>query len=344
MRDPSSLDTILYAKVLGSGGGGSSDAVLYTPQTLTGEQKAQARANIGATDASTSIPDDVKVALLNCFEHVAWTDDQGQTYYDALEAALYPLDHITAVYVQSGTVYDTDSLDSLKADLTVTAYYEGGNTATIAAANYTLSGTLTVGTSTITVSYGGKTATFNVTVTESPLLYALDSETAFNGTSDAIDTGVYPYDSSEYESVTILLEFMPLNVENSTTKQVLCAFDSNNKGLAINIASSKMYGGGLNYDNRVTVANNKKYRSAQSITFATRYLRTQFYNVTDGNSIADGNITSSVDYLNDRTVMLGFDRANQKYWQGTIYRAYIRKGLLASEQITAWLENGTTPR
>lgn len=71
---------------------------------------------------------------------------------------------ITAVYTQSGTVYDTDSLDSLKADLVVTANYAGGTSETVPSSNYTLSGTLTEGTSTITVSYAGLTTTFNVTV------------------------------------------------------------------------------------------------------------------------------------------------------------------------------------
>ena len=74
---------------------------------------------------------------------------------------------ISAVYTQSGTVHETDSLDSLKADLVVTATFSDSTTGVIDAADYTLSGTLTVGTSTITVSYGGKTATFNVTVTQS---------------------------------------------------------------------------------------------------------------------------------------------------------------------------------
>lgn len=73
---------------------------------------------------------------------------------------------ITAVYTQSGTVYDTDSLDSLKADLVVTANYSGGTTATVPSTDYTLSGTLAVGTSTITVSYAGLTDTFSVTVSE----------------------------------------------------------------------------------------------------------------------------------------------------------------------------------
>ena len=72
---------------------------------------------------------------------------------------------ISALYTQSGTVYDTDSLDSLKSDLVVTATYVDQSTYTVPSAEYTLSGTLTAGTSTITVSYGGKTTTFTVTVT-----------------------------------------------------------------------------------------------------------------------------------------------------------------------------------
>lgn len=75
------------------------------------------------------------------------------------------LSSISAVYTQSGTVYDTDTLDSLKSDLVVTATYSDSSTSTVASTDYTLSGTLTTGTSTITVSYGGKTTTFSVTVT-----------------------------------------------------------------------------------------------------------------------------------------------------------------------------------
>lgn len=71
---------------------------------------------------------------------------------------------ISAVYTQSGYVYTTDTLDSLKSDLAVTAHYSDSSTSTVASADYTLSGTLTEGTSTITVSYDGKTTTFNVTV------------------------------------------------------------------------------------------------------------------------------------------------------------------------------------
>lgn len=115
------------------------------------------------------ISNEAKQALLACFQNVAWINASGQTYYDALESALYPpvnLVYISAVYTQSGTIYTSDSLDDLKADLVVTAHYSDSTTETVS--NYLLSGTLTVGTSTITVSYGGKTTTFTVTVTGIP--------------------------------------------------------------------------------------------------------------------------------------------------------------------------------
>lgn len=110
---------------------------------------------------------EVKSALMAIFDHIGglYTDANGRTYIEALRSALYPpanLSYITAVYTQSGTVYDTDTLDSLKADLVVTAHYSDSTTEVVTA--YTLSGTLTEGTSTITVAYGGKTTTFTVTV------------------------------------------------------------------------------------------------------------------------------------------------------------------------------------
>lgn len=114
------------------------------------------------------LSEEIKQALLDCFENVAWINDQGQTYYDALYAALYPpvdVLSISAVFTQgSAVIYDTDDLDTLKQYLVVTATMTDSTTQTVT--NYTLSGALTVGTSTITVSYSGKTTTFNVTVSE----------------------------------------------------------------------------------------------------------------------------------------------------------------------------------
>lgn len=113
------------------------------------------------------LTNEAKQALLTLLAHVAYTDDQGQTYLDALEAALYPpadLVSISAVFNQGqNVIYNTDSLDTLKQYLTVTAHMSDGTSNTVT--TYTLSGTLTEGTSTIVASYGGKTTTFAVTVT-----------------------------------------------------------------------------------------------------------------------------------------------------------------------------------
>lgn len=107
-----------------------------------------------------------KQALLNCFQHVAWIDEHGQDYYDALYDALYNIPvSITATFVQgSNVIYNTDPLSVLRQYLVVRATYEDETVQTVTA--YTLSGTLTVGTSTITAAYKGKTATFDVTVTQ----------------------------------------------------------------------------------------------------------------------------------------------------------------------------------
>ena len=117
----------------------------------------------------SGLTEGVKAALLQLAQKVAYIDDDGQDYYDDLYNALYPpadLVSISAVYTQSGTVYDTNSLESLKSDLVVTAHKSDSTTQTVT--NYTLSGTLTAGTSTITVTYGGKSTTFNVTVSRDP--------------------------------------------------------------------------------------------------------------------------------------------------------------------------------
>lgn len=118
------------------------------------------------------ISEQVKQTLLECFRNVAWVDEHGQEYVDALRNALYPpayLVSISAVYTQSGTIYPTDSLDDLKDDLVVTATYSDG--IEVIAPTYALSGELMVGESIITVSYGGKITTFTVEVTRVPNTY-----------------------------------------------------------------------------------------------------------------------------------------------------------------------------
>ena len=119
-------------------------------------------------ESGVGISDDLKQALLQLASKVAYIDDDGQDYYDDLYDALYPpttLQSISAVYTQSGTIYDTATLASLKSNLVVTAHYDTAPDEVLSSNDYSLSGTLEAGTSTITVIYYNKTTTFTVTVT-----------------------------------------------------------------------------------------------------------------------------------------------------------------------------------
>ena len=115
---------------------------------------------------SAGLSEDAKTALLACFRHVAWIDGHGQNYYDALESALlsgtYP--KIVADF-NSGinVIYTDDELSTLKQYLTVKHYANASDSGTIIPANnYTLTGTLTAGTSTIIVSYNDLTTAFTI--------------------------------------------------------------------------------------------------------------------------------------------------------------------------------------
>ncbi len=149
----------------------------------------------GQQPGGGGLSEEVKVALLQLFEHVAYADDDGQTYYDALYNALYPpasLSSISAVFNQGGaTITTNDSLDVLRQYLTVTAHYTDSTSEVVN--DYVLSGSLTAGTSTITATYGGKSDTFSVTVTSITMIADWDFSTSLvdsvNGHTFTTDSG-----------------------------------------------------------------------------------------------------------------------------------------------------------
>lgn len=150
----------------------------------------------GGGGGGGSITPEIKTALLAAFSKVAWVDENGQDYYDTLLNALYTpadLSSVSAVY-SGGTVPTSTALDDLKADLVVTAHWSDQSTSTVGADYYTLSGTLVEGTSTITVTYLGKTTTFNVTATASiyPLTLTDASDYVGFGSYDATKNTLTP--------------------------------------------------------------------------------------------------------------------------------------------------------
>ena len=109
--------------------------------------------------------EDFKQALLGIVSNVLIKPGvEGQDLYDALYASLYPtieINVLTASYSPAGAVHDTDSLDSLRPKLTVTAYFSDNTSKVVT--NYTLSGSLTAGTSMILVSYGSASTLVAIT-------------------------------------------------------------------------------------------------------------------------------------------------------------------------------------
>lgn len=145
------------------------------------------------------IPYAVKDALITLFEHAAYIDGQGQTYLNNLKRAfalVKSLVSIEAVLDTGGAeITDSDTLGTLRQYLTVTATYDDGSTATVT--DYTLSGALEIGTSTIVVTYGGASDTVEVEVTGTKVLLSIgavfdDSETIYD-TDDPTLEGLRQY-------------------------------------------------------------------------------------------------------------------------------------------------------
>lgn len=210
--------------------------------SASAEESAQEAQEIADSIAGKGLTEAIKQALLQLAQKVAYIDDQGQTYYNALYNALYPpanLVSISAVFTQGDhTIYDTDELDTLKQYLVVTAAYDDQTMQTVT--GYTLSGTLAEGTSVITVSYGGKTATFNVTVTH---------DTKPNYNLDALD-GVQWIDDYKYNDSTGVLE--PYTGEHVTEKftaqDCLYRFQAGSADKYVRIYVWKANGSFLRYD------------------------------------------------------------------------------------------------
>ena len=166
---------------------------------------------------------------------------------------------IAAVYTQSGTVYTNDSLDTLKADLVVTATYSDSSTATVPSSEYVLSGTLTEGTSTITVTYEGATTTFAVTVTAAPRVYLYN----WDFTESLIDS------VSSAEAVTAAADGVSLPTRDSS-------------GLSFNAATQRVYLGTINMPGKTIEVDVANFEFKGSTSHHIRFIMNAQYTTTTG--------------------------------------------------------------
>ncbi len=180
---------------------------------------------------------EAKAAILACFRGVAWRSDvDSAALYSALDTALNPpanLSSISAVYTQSGSVYIMDSLDLLRSDLVVTAHYSDETSEVVD--GYTLSGSLAeVGTSTITVTYGGKTTTFTVTVTSewtyvwdltNSLTDSVSGVTAVASAGTGVDAPTITSNGLVFNAATQRLSLGNINLDGKTIELDILSFD-----------------------------------------------------------------------------------------------------------------------
>lgn len=134
---------------------------------------------------------------------------------------------LTAVFNQgTAVIYETDSLETLRQYLTVTASYSTGSSAVVS--GYTLSGTLTEGTSTITASFGGETATFSVTVTA--LVIPNGSFTFDDGSSVTVHNNhVQIFLKTHVHAASTGGRFVNLSSLNSNTSSIFTNANVNNQ-------------------------------------------------------------------------------------------------------------------
>ena len=131
---------------------------------------------------------------------------QGKTTTFNVTVNAATLTGITVNYT-GGTVAAGTTLEQLTG-ITVTANYSDSSTSTVPSSGYSLSGTLTPGqTNTITVSYSGKTATFEVTVeaevVEETENYTLKFWEPTGQSADPVATGVQTFGENQtYTTVT----------------------------------------------------------------------------------------------------------------------------------------------
>lgn len=261
------------------------------------------------------------------------------------------LSSISAVYTQSGIVYDTDSLDDLKADLVVTATWSDSSTSTVASTDYTLSGTLTTGTSTITVSYGGKTTTFTVTVTEVPL-YELTEPYTFTAVNSRINTGLKLLETDR--DFTLICEFTNGNV-SASAYLIHCLYEASPYyGFALQTGT---YGGDGDYyyisgpNSQIEGNTVTPLPKTQGVTnkVVIRHLTDGDLWKVDGTTA--GTRVSQTSFVANKTVsgvdsplVIGAKRTTSgsynTYWQGTVSSLVVYDGAFSDSMVDSIL--GTT--
>lgn len=207
---------------------------------------------------------------------------------------------------------------------------------------------LTAGSTDITATVGGKTATYALTVPEAmvedeTLVYSLPEETVFDPSAEKyIDTGVKMFESIEEKpSWTILMEVQyGENVDTSSTYCLAHCMEESSPWPGLSIASwadgslgVNVYGGKSQLSTMAKLkAQKRKLALKLEGTTGTRW------------NVDGGSTTFTISNYNtavDKTIILGAyqtsDGEKGRYFDGTLSKFLVYKKAMSDEDITAWL-------
>lgn len=283
------------------------------------------RVNVDGSDYGVNgqIKDDLKQALLGLADAVGYKDDTvGASAKQALYNALYSsaLTSISASFnAGSNTVYANDSLDNLKQYLTVTANYENGTHGTVT--SYTLSGSLSVGSNTITVTYQGKTTTFTVTAVND-LWYSVSNHVC-DGTSETILDTQIALSDEDRDFTEVLTVVTSESQGSSRTYRIIGNVqnvDDVLRGVAL-VKYSSSGGTNFRWNNAQETFSDFKYNTIGTSRFVIRHKKgsgnaTLDYKVTNGTA---NKLTVESDfYPSAQTVHIGGNPDGTNTFLGTI--------------------------
>lgn len=245
------------------------------------------------------------------------TIPEGYTLYSEVPDGV--LTHITATYTQTATITDASSLDELRPDLVVKAVYydaETGITSEYVVTDYTLSGTLEVGTSTITASYKGFSDSFDVTV-ETSIVYLYE----WDFTDSLTDKAQGLTASLSGESAEIYRDNSGVNIIGTRARIILGEIDLIGKTFEIDVSTFDYQGG--NNEARIidnSSGANVNLLGTNSLSFYDGNWKCHGYlseNSSTGNrddAIYQSN--ANINDINGKTIKLVYGSGNVSYYIG----------------------------
>lgn len=240
------------------------------------------RSGAGGGNAKvTSIPDGTTLNVTQVNENWGYTSYNGYTGWVCLDFTMYaPSVTSISIYTEPYLMryFEGDQLDTSGLEITVT--YSNGSTKNITSGFTVSSDFSTTGTKTVTVTYSGKTATFDVEVKAIAI-----SELAI--ATPALKTRYYVGDTIDTSGLTLTAEY-----NNDSSKTISNGFTASYDFSTAGTKTVTITYEGLSVSYKVTVENNGYATVSASSDKAKAYYHDELtvsFDLSDTQNVYDGN-------------------------------------------------------